>query len=307
MYNVDGEFTGYKFFIYTSYGVYTAESDSNGIVDEDGKFPFSPYSVGGVPLVEYPNNQWRMGDWEFATSLMDAINELQNGRLDDVQQVVEALLVFINAEMDSEAYAEMREAGAIMLKNTTQQKSDIKTVEMNLDQNGMHIFSKEMSDTLDTLVGIPSRDNRAGGGGDTGQAVELRDGWADLEIVARNKESVFKRSEKRALKIILEILRNTSGFDLSSMEVDIKFTRNKNNNLLVKTQSYATLVGTRTITPEDSLSVVDLVSDTNDYATRGKAYWDERDAELASQAEALAEKTKEPERNDEGIENSSDT
>jgi len=274
MYNSSGEFDGYKFFIYTTYGMYIAESDSEGKIDEDGKSVFVPYSVGGVPIIEYPNNQWRMGDWEFATSLMDAINELQNGRLDDVQQVVEALLVFINAEMDPTEYDTMREAGAIMLKNTTQQKSDIKTVEMNLDQNGMHIFSKEMSDMLDTLVGIPSRDNRAGGGGDTGQAVELRDGWADLEIVARNKESVFKRSEKRALKVVLEILRNTTGFALTTMEVDVKFTRNKNNNLLVKTQSYTNLVATKTVTPEDALSIVDLVSDTNDYATRGKAYWD---------------------------------
>jgi hypothetical protein len=123
------------------------------------------------------------------------------------------------------------------------------------------------------LVGVPSREKRGGGGADTGQAVELRDGWADLELVARMKEGSFKRSEKMALKIILTILSNKMGIKLNLMDVDIKFSRNKNHNLLVKTQSYTTLVATRTISPADCLAIVDLVTDTSEYIQRGEEYW----------------------------------
>ena len=41
------------------------------------------------------------------------------------------------------------------------------------------------------IIGIPDRKTRGGGGGDTGDAVKLRDGWADIEIVARIKEQYF--------------------------------------------------------------------------------------------------------------------
>src|SRR5699024_919124 len=159
----------------------------------------------GVPIIEYPNNMWRLGDWELCMGLMDAINALHSGRLDDIDQVVQSLLVFINADIDSSTYDEMRREGVVMLKNTTNAQTKIDSINNTLDQSGMNMFAKELEDLLYALLGIPSRNDRAGGGGDTGQAVELRDGWADLEIIARNKEATFKKSEKRTLKIILSI------------------------------------------------------------------------------------------------------
>ena len=122
-----------------------------------------------------------MGDWEIALSLMDAINELQSGRLDDIDQVVQSLLVFINAELDAERYDELRASGIISLKNNSGNQSDVKTINNTLDQSGMNLYAQELEGLLYSIIGIPDRNNRKGGGGDTGQAVELRDGWADLE------------------------------------------------------------------------------------------------------------------------------
>lgn len=104
-------------------------------------------------------------------------------------------------------------------------------------------------------------------------AVELRDGWADLEVVARNKELSWKKSEKQSLRIILSIMNNALGSKMSLLDIDIKFSRNKNNNLLVKTQAYSTLLATKTLSPQDCLTIVDLVSDVNEYISRGKTFW----------------------------------
>jgi len=271
-----GEIENYTYYVYTVGGMYKIVTDSDQSIDENATFNFMTYYVGGIPLIEYPNNMWRTGDWELVIDLMNSINTLYSGRMDDIDQVIQSLLVFVNADLDSELYAEMRESGAVMLKNKTGAKSEVKVIQNALDQSGMNLLAKELENMLDTLVGIPSRDNRSGGGGDTGQAVELRDGWADLEIVARNKELVFKRSEKRALKIILYILRNKKESTLTLKDVDIKFSRNKNHNLLVKSQSYSTLLATETLTPNDCLTIVDLVSDTNEYASRGESYWEDK-------------------------------
>ena len=273
MYNSQNEVVGVKIYAYTEFGVYTIIANADGLITGASTYTFEPYDVGGVPIVEYPNNIWRIGDWELMIGLMDAIAQLHSGRLDDIDQIIQSLIVFINADIDGDRYQEMRESGIVLLKNTTTNTSDVKTIENSLEQSGLSQFSSELEEMLYALVGIPSRSNRAGGGGDTGQAVELRDGWADLEIVARNKELVFKKAEKQTLRIILKILETKDNMNLSLIDVDIKFSRNKNNNLLVKTQSYQTLIATKTLAPADCLTIVDLVSDVNEYIARGETFW----------------------------------
>lgn len=271
--NEEGEVRGTKVYAYTDYGLYEIETDTDGLVISPDDVTFTLYNVGGVPIIEYPNNMWRIGDWELCIGLMDAINSLQSGRLDDIDQVIQSLLVFINADIDVDGYDEMRERGVVLLKNNTANPSSVDSITNSLDQGGMHMFAEEMESLLYALIGIPDRNNRSGGGGDTGQAVELRDGWADLEILARNKELVYKRSEKMTLRIIFKILNNKLGMNLSLMDIDIKFTRNKNNNLMIKCTSYSTLLATKTLSPADCLTIVDLVSDVNEYIARGETFW----------------------------------
>lgn len=287
-----GQPIGRHYYVYTEVGVFEFDGLMNSNLTYDTAYVFQPYALGGIPLIEYPNNQHRIGDWELVMSVMDAINNLHSGRLDDVDQIIQSLLVFVNADVDQDTYDEMRRKGVVMLKNLTNSQSSIETISNTLDQNGMNLFAKELENILDTLVGIPSRDMRGGGGGDTGQAVELRDGWADLEIVARNKEAVFKHSEKLALRVILYILKANRVMDLSLKDVDIKFSRNKNHNLLVKTQSYSTLISTQTIHPADCLTIVDLVSDVNEFITRGEAYWEEKKQQAMDEQIALASASK---------------
>jgi len=269
----DGALSGRKIYAYCNFGLYTIITNSDGYVDETSIISFSQYNVGGIPIIEYPNNIWRIGDWELVIGLMDALNNLQSGRLDDIDQIVQSLLVFINADIDSDRYDEMRERGVVLLKNNSGNPSSVESINSDLDQSGMNLFSQELEAMLYALIGIPDRNNRSGGGGDTGQAVELRDGWADLEAVARNKELTFKKSEKQALRIILNIMNGKMGTKLSLLDVDIKFSRNKNNNIQVKTQSYQTLLATKTLSPADCLTIVDLVSDVNEYIERGRVFW----------------------------------
>lgn len=298
-----------KIYVYTEFGVYIIVT-SNGLnVNTKTTVTLSEtYNMGGVPIIEYPNNMWRIGDWELCIALMDAINSLHSGRLDDIDQIIQSLLVFINAEMDKERYAEMREAGVVMLTSKGSMGAggaDVKTIDNVLDQTGMNLIAKEFESLFYALIGIPDRENRAGGGGDTGAAVELRDGWADLETVVRNKELSFRRSEKQSLKIMLSILKNKLGFDLSMLDIDVKFSRNKTNNLLVKTQSYQTLLATKTISPADALLIVDLVSDVEAFIERGTAFWGEDFAGIATSQSTLKSQSDQNNENDQ-IESSDD-
>ena len=271
VYNDVGEKIAMRLYVYTEYGMYDVKTGTSLLM----RIP--PNSIHTALAVFLLLNIQTMcggiGDWELCIGLMDAINSLQSGRLDDIDQIVQSLIVFINAEVDDQRYGEMRDAGIVSLKNTTGNPSSVQTISNSLEQTGMNQFATELESLLYAILSIPDRNNRAGGGGDTGQAVELRDGWADLEIVARNKELVFKKSEKQTLRIILKIMQNTLGFDLSMLDIDIKFSRNKSNNLLVKVQAYQGLLTTKTLSPADCLTIVDLVSDVNEYISRGETFW----------------------------------
>lgn len=273
--DANGKFIGTRYFAYTRYAYYEFLSEENKPLTPENLVQFQNYNVGGIPIIEYPNNMWRIGDWELVVGLMNEINDFTSGRLDDIDQIIQSLLVFVNAEIDSESYTDMREQGVIMLNNTTGVKTEVDILSNSLDQAGMSMFAGELEDMLHALVGIPNRSDTASGG-DTGVAIELRDGWADLETICKNKELMFKESEKKALEIMLHIFNLGRTDTLSKLDIEIKFNRNKNNNMLVKTQSYQTLLSGKTLSPDDCLTIVDLVSDPVEHIERGKTFWGEK-------------------------------
>ena len=135
-----------------------------------------------------------------------------------------------------------------------------------------------LMEQLRLVVGIPSRDNRSGGGGDTGDSVFLRDGYQDLEVVARTKETFFKRAERNTLKLIVKLCQTSDGLlnGLATRNVDIKFTRNMTDNVLNKANAIAILHGTQTLDPVDVLSIVGITTEPDDLINRGDKYWENK-------------------------------
>ena len=142
---------------------------------------------------------------------------------------------------------------------------------------GISNLREYLEEAYKTIIGIPDRKTRGGGGGDTGDAVKLRDGWADIEIVARIKESYFKIAKKKQIAVAIKILQllGLAKIDLKTIDLDVKFTRNKNDNLQTKAQSFSTLHGTKTLDPADALEMCDMTTDVVEVIDRGKKYWEE--------------------------------
>lgn len=245
----EGTFEGYRFQVYTVDGFYTIITEGEELTD-DSSVTYQQHYYSDIPIVEYPNNHWRIGDFEPVITLIDAKNIVDSDRVNSMLQFVSSYLVFINCDLESaEESADgisdlqrFREQQAIVLQSTNERPADVKNVTETVDQNQIQILSDHLLDMIYSIVGVPDRKNRSGGGGDTGQAVQLRDGWADLETLARNKELYFKKSEKRFLKIILSILKLSGRLNVSVTEIECKFTRNKNDNFLVKTQGLQNLL-----------------------------------------------------------------
>ena len=281
---------GRVYTIYTDTKWYKATNGKDGeLVVEDKGF----HSFGGNPISLIENNVFRIGDFEVALSILDAIDKVNSDRVNDIENYVQSLLVFINASLgdSKEEREETREAikkNRIVELNAPSGNGmvvDAKYITQQLNPQSTQAISDDLEESLWKIVGIPDRKTRSSGGGDTGDAVQLRDGWADLEVVARNKEKYFKKAKREQLVIALNILKMISeDYDnLNAIDIDIKFSRNKRDNLATKSQAYSVLMSTETLAPEDALEIADMTTNVNEVVARGKTYWDSIDAELKKQ------------------------
>ncbi len=80
--------------------------------------------------------------------------------------------------------------------------------------------------------------------------------------------------------------------------MDMKYPRNKTDNLNNKVNAIATLQNTHMMSPEDILDIVDITSDNAEVIARGEAYWDKQDEGDSNQLDDLGDKKQTLERED---------
>lgn len=217
------------------------------------------HSLGYIPIQEYRLNNSRIGAFEPVESLLEALNQLASDRLDGIEQFIQSLLVFENCAIDDNAFDEMREKGAIMVKSEGGNVSKVYILSEQLDQQQTQTLVDYTYQTILTVCGMPDR-NGNGGTGDTGQAVILRDGWGAAEAMMKDYETVFKSCERQFLKYVLSILQRTDDINIGLRDIEPKFSRNRTDNVLTKAQALATMINAG-VSPEKAYAICGLFSD----------------------------------------------
>lgn len=266
------------FYCYTDDEIYKIECDGQGVFNNSAKIvDYDINPIGLNPIVIVKNNQFMQGDFEMAIDISDALNLLASDSISDVENVIKSLLIILNAELGDEEAKKARKNRILQLIGQPGQNVDAKFIYQQLDSLGIQNLREYFEEAYKTIVGIPDRKTRSGGGGDTGNAVKLRDGWADIEIVARIKESYFKIAKKKQLAVAIKIMQllNLVSRTFKLEEIDIKLPRNKNDDIQTKAQSFNTLISTGEIAPEDALAMSDMTTDIQGVISRGKQYKEE--------------------------------
>lgn len=272
----------------TFYFVYTDQKwfeIKNGKVVSSGK-----NGIRMIPVIEYPNNERRLSDLEIVITMLDQLNKIQSDRMNGIEQFVQALMKFINCKIDKDTFMEMLDLGAINVKCTQQGvKADVDNMTSELNQEQTQIAKDDLYDNILTVEGMPSREQNTGG--DTGQAVYLRNGWDFAQQRAMVNEPTFKKSERQFLRAVLSILRIKDIADLKLSDIEIKITRSKTDNMLVKAQVLQILLLCG-IELGDAIKTCDLWSDPQQIAIDSKPY---TDAKYSPKQFQQQEKTKVPE------------
>ena len=263
------------------YSVYTRdryfEIEDTKVVKEEA------HILGDIPIIEYPANQARLGAFEIVLPLLDAINEVESNRLDDLVQFVNSFLALLGGSIDEETAKKLDEYKMLCLPEGV----DAKYLSAALQQADIQVLVDDLYDTVLTICGMPNR-NISSSGGDNGVAVELRNGWQNAESHMKSVELEFKDAEKLLLKLVLRILKDTPGveMDLKLVNIEPKFTRRNYDNIQTKSQVLTTMLDNPRIHPELAFTHSGLFLDPESAYLQSKEWWEEQEKKEAEEMDS---------------------
>ncbi len=233
-----------------------------------------PNGIGLVPIVEYRADEQRMGCFEKVLDLLDALCIITSDRVNGLSQFVQNILWADNVTVDKEQKEEVKNGGWLFTKSDGATKATIQYLTQQLDQTSAQSLVDWIYEQILQITGTPARGKSTGG--NTGQAIVLSNGWEIAETSAKNTEIVFKDSEWEFLKVILRILERDKNVDddmktLRISDIDIKFSRNKTDSLLVKVQALQGQLDAG-IAPLTAIKTCDLYSDPQQVWVDSKPY-----------------------------------
>ena len=253
----------------TVFNVYTRNMFFKFVDGISGLFS-QPHALGMIPIVEYPADTARLGVFEIVMPLLDALNELQSNRMDDIVQFINSFLAILGAELNEETYQKLNDWKTLCLPEGT----DAKYLSTALNQADIQTLKDDFYQAILTICGVPNRSS--GSGGDNGVAVIYRDGYATAEARAKATETAFEEPEREMLKLVLRIMRDTVGTSLKMSDIEPHFTRKNYENIAAKSQVLIAMLNNPKIHPELAFQYCGMFSDPASAYLQSKAYYDEQ-------------------------------
>ena len=233
------------------------------------------HAFGGIPIVEYPNNQCRISDVELVIDMLDAINNMQSNRMDAIEQFVQSWVKFVNCEVDLKTFQEMKMNGALVVKsnNGAEHKADVDIMSQELNQTESQVAKDDLWNNALSISAIPNKQGNTGG--DTQGAVELRNGWDFSKQAAKLKDPYTIDSERRLNRIIRNVIRQSGKqeFTFGEMDYDVQISHSPTDNMQVKAQVFKMLVSAG-IHPLIAIKTCGLWTDSEKVFLISKPYLD---------------------------------
>ena len=250
--------------------VYNCFTDKQFFIIQGGKIINSGINGNGaIPVIEYPNNSRRISDIEITMQITDAINTLQSDRINGIEQFVASWVKFVNCSIDNETFKAMRDSGALVVKsNNGENKADVDILSQELNQTEGQVVFNDLFEKFLSIQGLSDRQSK-NSGGDSGNAVSMRNGFTEASLRVAICEPVFKKSERMALRIILNRLSTSKKFSLTVGDVEIHIDHNRTDNILTKSESLKMLLDSG-INYKRAIKTIDLFSDPEQVASESK-------------------------------------
>lgn len=217
-----------------------------------------PHLFNKVPLIKYSNNEFEQGDFERVITLIDAINLLQSDRINDKEQLVDAILVLYAATIDDEDMKALKSNRVLMLPEAAKAEYLIKM----LNEGEIDILKKSLEDDLHKISMTPNMSDENFVGNSSGVALGYK--LLPFEQTVMNKASFMEVGLEYRLECYSNMLNNLgkSAVRLTADTVDTIFNRNLPQNVLELAQIVSMLSGV--VDTKTLLSQLPFVNDVDE-------------------------------------------
>ena len=214
-----------------------------------------PHYFGDVPIIPFPNNRQRRGDFEDVMTLVDAYNLAQSLTLDDLQDFTDAFLVLVGmGGTDPEDVRELRRNKVISLDGDGANAS---WLIKNINDTYVENVKTRLQTDIHKFSNIPDMSDDSFVGNTSGVAIKYK--LIGLEQIRSRKEREFKKALQRRIELIGGVLKLKSLTPIDFRDIDVQFTANVPANMQELAQIVTQLDGV--VSQKTLLGLLPFVAD----------------------------------------------
>ena len=185
-----------------------------------------PHAFGDVPIICYKNNPELLGDFEPVISLIDAYNILQSDRVNDKEQLVDAILCMYGMDFDEDQAEMLRESR--MLANLPAD-GKVEYLVKTLQEGDVDILRQNLEADIHKISMVPNMSDNNFVGNSSGVAIRYK--LLAFEQNIKNKERYMEKGLMERFKLYNNFLITKSKMnEVPIEEVDAIFKRNLPSN-----------------------------------------------------------------------------
>lgn len=201
-----------------------------------------PHTFGKVPLIEFINNSEKKGDFESVLSLINAYNVIQSDRVNDREQLVEAILVLYGITMTKEQKQDLREERVLSIPTSQVDGAKAEYLIKQINETEADVLREKIEADIHKISMTPNLSDENFVGNASGVAIRYKLIAFEQSII--NKERNFENALKERFKLYANYQNtlNNSG-DVEVWQIDVVFNRNLPSNDFETAQMISALRG----------------------------------------------------------------
>lgn len=234
------------------------------------KLSSTPHYFGGIPVIEYPVNNERIGDFETVLSLIDAYNIACSDSVNDINYMNDAYLMLKGLSMSDESDVEDMKQNRILLVDG--EFGDASWLVKNINDTHIQNIKNRLVEDIHKFSMTPNLADEKFASNLSGVAISYK--LIGLENKTAGKERKFATALRQRVRLITNVL-NIKGGAYNPTDIEPIFTRNIPQNLTDIVNAVVSLQG---IVPKKML--ISLLSFVNNPEEAIKELEQEQDKEM---------------------------
>lgn len=185
-----------------------------------------PHVFNAVPVIEYKNNPELLGDFETVISLIDAYNLLQSDRVNDKEQLVDAILCFYGVDFQAEQTQDLKEHRVI---SRIPVDGKVEYLVKQLNEADTDVLRQTIEADIHKISMVPNITDQNFVGNASGVAIRYK--LLGFEQNIKNKERYFEKGLMKRFELYNNFLSTKSAMAIvPKEEIDTIFKRNLPSN-----------------------------------------------------------------------------